>query len=199
MQNSFYEKFGGAWYQNISNFWFPRRHRKLIDFIKAKPNMAVLDISCGTGSMLALIGQKFSDATLYGMDFSESMIRFANRRYPNYFFEIGNAERLPYLNNKFDIVTNSFAFHHYADPEQAIEEVYRVLKPDGNFLLMDVSPNSTRKRQIFDFIAKYIIRDNHVGFKTPEEIRLMLKRANFKSIFQRKIGFPEIVITSAFK
>ena len=199
MQNSFYEKFGGAWYKNIGNLWFPRWHRKLTSFIKIKPNASILDVSCGIGNMLEIIGNKVPNAKLYGIDLSESMINFAKHCYPNYFFTIGNAEQLPFENGKFDIVTNSIAFHHYTNPDLFLTEAYRVLKPDGQFLLMDVSPSSNKKRKVFDFIAKYIIRDNHVGFKTANEIKEMLKQLGFKNISQNKIGFPKIIVTLAFK
>ena len=199
MQNNFYEKFGGAWYKNIGNLWFPRWHRKLISFIKIKSSPIILDVSCGVGSMLEMIGKKIASAKLYGIDLSESMINFAKYHYPNYFFIIGNAEQLPFEDGKFDIITNSIAFHHYSNPELFLMEVFRVLKPGGQFLLMDVSPNGNQKRKFFNFSAKYIIRDGHVSFKTSNEIMEMLKQIGFKDISQDKIGFPEITITSTFK
>ncbi len=197
--NIFYEKFGGSWYETVTNFWFPERHQKLIALIQQKPNGSILDVGCGTGKMLEAIRNKFPNLTLHGIDLSESMISFAKQNYLNSSFSVGSAENLPFEKEKFDILTNSISFHHYTNPEQAIREAYRVLKPTGQFLLMDISPNTNIKRRFLDFFAKYIARDGHVGFRTPDEIKNWFEKAGFKNISQCKAGFFEVVVTSGFK
>lgn len=197
--NNFYEKIGGFWYENIGNFWFPRQHRKLVSFVQSRPKLRILDVGCGTGSMLRIIADKFPDSDLYGIDFAQSMIDFAKKKNPDFKFSVASAESLPFEDKKFDVITNSNSFHHYLNPDRAVKEVYRVLNSSGQILLMDTMPKTNKQRKIFDFIAKNILRDGHVGYRTVDEIVDMLRKCGFKNIVCENISFPKVVVISGFK
>ncbi len=97
----------------------------------------ILDLGCGNGNVLDLLQQK-SDARLYGIDLSEKMIQQAKKRFGDKVeLQIGDAEKLPYRERFFDIIICNASFHHYIHPDMVIEEMKRVLKPQGTIILGD--------------------------------------------------------------
>lgn len=87
----------------------------------------ILDHGCGTG----LLGE-FLDEKLYGVDFSENMLKMAKRKG----MEVRQAdlEKLPYKNDEFDFVLSFTSLQNVENPDQAIKEVKRVLKKNGKFI-----------------------------------------------------------------
>ncbi len=197
MSNKFYELFGGSIYQSASSkLGFSVVHRKLLALIPKKEHLNILDVGCGTGKMLSHMASTFPASELSGVDLSTSMIRFAKKKYPNISFTVGDAENLPIENESFEVVTNSISFHHYHYPQKAVDEAYRVLKSGGQFLLVDISP---RKPKVLDFLTTHFVRDGHVGFITPNNMRSMFEKAGFENIVQHKTGIPTIWITVGYK
>ena len=96
-----------------------------------KKDMSVLELACGTGQLTFLLADKVSswEAT----DFSEKMIALSKKQYPdeNISFSVQDATNLPYNENSFDAVVIANALHIMPNPELALDEIYRVLKPNG--------------------------------------------------------------------
>ncbi|GFI55845.1 ubiquinone/menaquinone biosynthesis C-methyltransferase UbiE [Clostridiales bacterium] len=94
-------------------------------------NMTVLELACGTGLLsVRLAGSvKMLEAT----DFSEEMIRQAKAKIHSVrlHFSVQDATALPYAPETFDAVIISNALHIMPNPEKALSEIRRVLKPDG--------------------------------------------------------------------
>ena len=89
------------------------------------------------------------------MDLSDEMIRVArNKQIEGAEFVVSSADKLPYPDESFDIVTCSQSFHHYPYPEQAIREAKRVLKPGGLYILSDTGIGG---------VGAWI--DNHIIFR----------------------------------
>ena len=105
--------------------------------IKGIPYEALLDVGCGTGFLIDILAKQ-RPARYCGVDLSNEMIRVAKgKEIPGAAFAVGPADRLPYPDESFDIVTCSQSFHHYPYPEKAMEEARRVLKPGGLYILSD--------------------------------------------------------------
>ncbi len=95
----------------------------------------VLDIGCGTGLMLEQLSQSFPDLYLTGLDLAPNMIRHANERLGEKAELIqGDAERLPFEDDKFSIALSSSTFQWLGSLNPCFDEVIRILKPDGRFL-----------------------------------------------------------------
>jgi SAM-dependent methyltransferase len=101
------------------------------------PGEALLDVSCGAGGLLLVVGQ--SGATGHGLDISVSAVRTALSRGITLAI-VGNAERLPYPDSSFHVLTNLGSLEHYNDMSAALAEAYRVVRPGGRALLL--VPNS---------------------------------------------------------
>ena len=102
----------------------------------------VLDVGCGRGGTVALIGDTFETAEVTGVDLSPEAIAFCRRthRNPRVRFEVGDAEHLPVENASFDIVTNVESSHTYPNLRAFYAEVARVLAKGGTFLYTDLLP-----------------------------------------------------------
>jgi ubiquinone/menaquinone biosynthesis C-methylase UbiE len=99
-----------------------------------------LDIGCGTGALLLLIGQQKKDAQLFGVDLSEQMIKVARSKLGKTVdLRVSDSEKLPFEDNQFDLITCTFSFHHYPKPKTALAEMQRVLSPNGRVIIADAS------------------------------------------------------------
>lgn len=94
-------------------------------------DMEVLELACGSGQ-LSFSLSKYTKSWL-ATDFSEQMIIEAKKRgqYDNLAFEKADATALSYANEKFDCVLIANALHIMPNPDYAMKEIHRVLKPDG--------------------------------------------------------------------
>ncbi|KAG4082942.1 methylase [Neocallimastix lanati (nom. inval.)] len=122
----------------------------------------LLDAGCGTAPMISLLKEKFPDKKYTGIDISPKMIEKANsKNLTNTEFIVGDCENLPFDENSFDIVITSQSFHHYPNPQDYFNSVYKVLKPGGKFILRDNTCNKYIL-QVFNKIEIPII--NFLGF-----------------------------------
>jgi tRNA (uracil-5-)-methyltransferase TRM9 len=104
------------------------------DYIKEGDR--VLDIGCGNGRLLTVIGGKKID--YLGIDNSEPLIEIARHNYPKRAFQVGDLIKLELDNQAFDIVLLVAVLHHIPSVElrrQALGQIHQVLKP-GGYLLM---------------------------------------------------------------
>ena len=93
---------------------------------------SVLDVCCGTGDLAAALVA--GGAATRGVDFSPTMIEIARTKVPQAIFEAGDAAALPCPDHSVDFVTCSFGMYHLPEPEKAIAEAARVLRPGGTYL-----------------------------------------------------------------
>ncbi len=90
-----------------------------------------LDIATGPGYSAGAAQARGAIAT--GVDFSAAMIGEASRKYPDALFYEGDAEHLVFPSGFFDAAVCPFGLLHMADPDKAISEAWRILKPGGKF------------------------------------------------------------------
>jgi SAM-dependent methyltransferase len=91
----------------------------------------LLDVACGTGHIAGQAGER--GALSEGIDFAATMIAKAKSNYPRVIFLEGNAEELPYAAEQFDAVSCGFGLLHLENPDRAIRDAWRVLKPGGRY------------------------------------------------------------------
>ncbi len=103
-------------------------------------NADTLEVSSGRGGGANFMMRHFKPRSYTGVDYSNQAVDFARRRYhtEGLSFEYGNAEALPFPDHSFDIVINLEASMYYPNITRFLDEVYRVLKPNGYFLYADL-------------------------------------------------------------
>jgi demethylmenaquinone methyltransferase/2-methoxy-6-polyprenyl-1,4-benzoquinol methylase/phosphoethanolamine N-methyltransferase len=121
-----------------------RSEKTLLNLAGVKPGSKVLDVGCGPASLtLAAKRRSGLSGEVCGVDASPQMIAEARKQAQKARLEIdfrnGVAEKLPWEDHKFDAVVSRLVFHHLPGDlkEQALAEIYRVLKPGGICLVAD--------------------------------------------------------------
>lgn len=113
----------------------------LATFLEVQEGDVVLDLGCGRGvqakSLIDVVGEQ---GAVYGLDLTEKMIIEANKDNDrdNLFFNQGDIHKLPFADEQFDLVYSNCVINHSTDKQTVYEEIYRVLKPGGYFLVGDV-------------------------------------------------------------
>lgn len=140
----------------------------------------VLEIGAGTGLNFSHYP---AGVEIIATDNDESMMRPAQKRglEKHIKVEVADAEALPYQDGEFDTVVATLVFCSIPDPDKALSEVYRVLKPGGSFLLLEhVRRNTPIAGKVLDTLTPvwkhlaggcHLNRDpektiNELGFKT---------------------------------
>lgn len=147
-------------------------------------HLSVLDVGCGTGTLARLLALAADRRTVRGVDLSQRMVERAQgvaALFPNgrVQFGTGDAEALPYSDESFDAVTNTLSFHHFPNPQLALREIHRVLRPGGVLVMVDVAPPLVVAR-LFTW-ANLIYRPiaGAEWVRTPSEIIALLEGAGF--------------------
>lgn len=149
----------------------------------------VLDIGCGHGDFMKPVYDKTPH--VYGIDPDQSALD------KNTFIKnkiVGVVEKLPYENNFFDIVVSAWVLEHLANPKEAFEEIFRVLKPSGKVVFL--TPNAWNynvwiirliPEKFHDFFTKKLYnRQEHDTYSkqykinSAKKIKKILKPIGFK-------------------
>jgi SAM-dependent methyltransferase len=108
--------------------WAP----KLIDACKIGSGQRVLDVACGTGALTREVAARVStDGHVTGLDVNRGMLSIAERIAPAIEWREGRAESLPFADASFDAVVSQFGLMFFKDRSRALQEMTRVLTPDG--------------------------------------------------------------------
>ncbi len=158
---------------------------------RGKP-FRLLDVGCGTGRLITLLALRDDAELLVGLDYSPVMIQKAAARIADSSHRarlattVGDAERLPFADASFDVVTCCNSFHHYPHQAAAVESFCRVLRPGGRLILIDGFRDNVIGWLIFDWVVTAIEKTvYHVPWR---EMRDMIRKAGFSHVFQRKLN-----------
>lgn len=142
----------------------------------------VLDASGGTGLLAKIIieaGNKNIEISL--MDISEEMMKIAEKRlkkFPNARIFRGDVHNIPFESKSFSTALSVSAFHYYVDPEKAISELYRVLKPGGSLIIIDWSRDPFYSKAFNLFLRA--TSKTHINIYTLKELEKFIAKAGFK-------------------
>jgi ubiquinone/menaquinone biosynthesis C-methylase UbiE len=153
----------------------------LRDWEQIEPQDRILDVACGTGEYERLLLERNSKQQITGIDISENMLNVAKEKYqtyPNIEFHQASVNSLPCDNNSFDVVISANAFHYFDNPQIALTEMKRVLKPNGKLVILDWNKDYPRVR-ILDGILQ-IVDPAHQQCYTQKELHQLLLSAEFK-------------------
>lgn len=145
----------------------------------------IIDIGIGTGTFASLMRE--NNESVVGVDVSERMLETCKEKYPTFHLEVGSFTNTNQEDEAFDIVISSFCFHEVLPSERkkACEEVYRIVRKEGKFLLLDImfvsdfALNEARER-----IGKRW--DSTEVYPLVNELDTLLRETGFSSVNWRQ-------------
>jgi len=136
------------WYAKMT-FKDLNRHQLMAGQLAGRipPKGDVLEIAPGPGYFCIELA-KLGDFKISGLDISKSFVEIAHRNAVeaglNIDFRQGNASAMPFPNGTFDLIFCQAAFKNFSQPVRAIAEIYRVLKPKGLAVIVDMRRDASR-------------------------------------------------------
>lgn len=156
---------------------------KLITLAAPVPGESVLDVGCGTGTLVIALKPRVGAGEVHGIDASPEMIEVAKEKAAKarseIDFKVALIEEIPFPAASFDLVTSSLMLHHLPDDlkRKGFAEIRRVLKPGGRFLAMDFAAHS------HSFLGHLLSVFGHArGESMVDKLTPMLEEAGFDDV-----------------
>jgi len=174
-----------------------RWRRRAVDLAAVGPGSRVLDVATGTGDLAIEAASRGADVV--GTDFSEAMLERARAKAPGIAFEQGDALALRYPDAAFDAATVGFGARNFADLDQGLREMARVVRPGGRVVVLEITtparpPLSTFFSVWFDRLVPLVGRlagdpdaysylpSSVRRFPAPEALAGVMERAGLRNL-----------------
>lgn len=142
------------------------------------PKDAVLDLGCGRGATVNYLYVKHHIKAV-GIDPSEKLIQAAKKEYGYADFLLGKGENLPFEDESFNCVFAECTLSLMDNFDEAIKQVFRVLKKDGWFIITDVyAKNPDALNGLGDFTVSSCMRGLHDLARLKEKLKKMKFKIN---------------------
>lgn len=189
----------------VLSFGIDRRWRKRVRRrLALGTEDRLLDLCCGTGDVALELAQ--DGVEVIGADFTFPMLPLARAKHARrsalrISWAAADAQALPFPDASFDAITISFGIRNVADPQRAIRECARVLKPGGRLAVLEFFPIRNRLwgalfrfyfHHVLPLIAKIVkagrtgayryLPESVAGFATPEQFAAWMSDAGFEEV-----------------
>lgn len=143
---------------NIDRFW----RRKTVSMMQAHEH--VLDVAIGTADLTIEMLRRRKAQRVTGLDLSREMMAIGEEKVERMkakeqvSFIYGNAQEMPFEKESFDAVTCAFGCRNFSDLDAGLREMYRVLKPGGELIILEFSyPKNPLIRWSYDLYFSHIL------------------------------------------
>jgi ubiquinone/menaquinone biosynthesis C-methylase UbiE len=194
---------GAGWYDFalwLITFGRERALReRMLDLAGIAEGDSVLDVGCGTGTLTILARQRAGvSGSACGIDASPEMIARAQRKARKsrlaLTFQIAAAQSLPFPDERFDVVLATIMLHHLGRPARAqcVQEIRRVLKPNGRALIVDFESSAKRH----GILSRLHRRHGHVA---ALDVDALLHDAGLTVMARGAVGFRDLHYATAVR
>ncbi|MCK5024199.1 MAG: methyltransferase domain-containing protein [Thermoplasmata archaeon] len=135
-----------------------------VNLLKPENNAKIMDMGTGTGAIIPYLAQQLGEeGQIIGIDFSENMVKAANERIRKQGIAskakamVADGTKLPFPDEYFDGIIATFAFTSFPEPEKAIRECARVLRPGGRFSILDTGKPAGKKHMFRYRYLKFLM------------------------------------------
>ena len=162
-----------------------------LDLVDFQDEWTMLDIGCGGGATLKRLFKRSNGSRVYGIDISEESVAKARKVNDalldkRVFVTQGSAEKLPYDDGLFDLVTAVETVYFWPNLPDCLQEVHRVLKPGGHFAIMvEVLEADSKWTDLCEGMTAY----------SPEQLKDLLDEAGFiqTEIHRKKPSYATVL------
>ena len=142
--------------------------------LRLVPRINVADLGAGEGTLSQLLAERANK--VYCIDSSKSMVRLGTdlakkKNLSNLVYKQGDIEKVPLNSKSVDLALMSQSLHHAQHPEKALAEAYRIVKPGGQLVVLDLKKHQFEK-------ARELYQDQWLGFGENDLYR-MIREAGF--------------------
>lgn len=202
---------------NIDKWWRRKTVKRLT------PCEHVLDVAIGTADLtLEMLRQKKA-GRITGLDLSQEMMRIGQQKVQTkghadkVTFDLGSAQDMPYDSNRFNAVTCAYGVRNFANLDEGLSEMYRVMKPGGQLLILEFSyPKNALVRFVYNlyfthimpFVGRLFSKDKSAynylnrsvkGFIWGKEMTDRITQAGFRNAQFRPMTFGITTLYTATK
>lgn len=186
----------------IDRMW----RKKGIAYLRPFAPKSILDIATGTGDLAISMQRKLNADRIIGADISEGMMDVGRQKVAeaglseHISFEYQDCTALTYAEDSFDAVTAAFGVRNFEDIEQGIREMYRVLRPDGHVMILELStPEHFPMKQLYSIYSKWVIptigrlfsKEQSAYSYLPASIKVVPQGKVMTDLLSR-VGFSEV-------
>lgn len=180
--------------------------KRVIEIIAKNNPKHILDIASGTGDLAIMAAQKTDAQAIIGVDISKGMLEIGQQKIAKLdlskriTLQVADSENLPFDTNYFDAITVAFGVRNFENLDIGIKEIYRVLKPDGVFVVLETSvPTYPIIKQLYLLHSNFLLPlFGKLFSKDPKAYSYLSKSAKnfpygskFNNILQKN-GFKEV-------
>ncbi|MEM8875143.1 MAG: bifunctional demethylmenaquinone methyltransferase/2-methoxy-6-polyprenyl-1,4-benzoquinol methylase UbiE [Planctomycetota bacterium] len=186
--------------------------RKAVKLSRLKPDDVVVDVACGTGDLTLAYAKALrpiKPGQVIGIDYTHEMVKPAPAKSSDpILYNTGDAQALPLPDVSADVVSIAFGIRNVADPDKALREFRRVLRPGGRVVVLEFSkPTNAVIRKAYNFYFNQImtrtatlISGDKTGayrylsasvetFLTPQQMIGKIEAAGFRNVQPHKLTF----------
>ncbi len=155
-----------------------------LQMLTLEDDSQVIDLGCGGGKTVQRLAIHTPEGKVFGLDYSEDCVEWANELNHHEVEEgrvviiRGEVSNTPFEDENFDVATAVETVYFWPDMDQAFEEVHRMLKPRGQFLIVNEAypdEDHREKNKMYEAQGKMHI-------PSPEELKNRLKKAGFQEV-----------------
>lgn len=179
------------------------RFRAIRKMIKSLPHGArILDIGCGSGFAIEKCTAERLDLDVYGIDVTDSLIKYAREKRPRFKFLEAKGETLPFSDNYFDAILYLDVIEHLVDPSASLREAHRCLKNNGFVIILVVLENHPVFRLIWSLWLRLkgkVWHEAHLRIFTKRNLIDLIRETGFKPAELKKLFAGMSVLLKVIK
>jgi ubiquinone/menaquinone biosynthesis C-methylase UbiE len=152
--------------------------------VNIEPDYMILDVGCGGGQTISRLAQRAFQGKIFGIDYSADMVAYSRKVNKKLIAENraeireSSVEKTGFPDNFFDLVTAVETYYFWPSLPEALREIKRVLKPDGQLLMV----NEMVKDGVYEVENAEMIEKTQVCLVPLEEIRKIMQSVGFTRV-----------------
>lgn len=169
-------------FQFIWHNWKWKTMKKILLTINPAPSK-ILDIGSATGHITAKMTKLFPSTQIYALDSYDRAVYLGRKIHPEIKFRLGDAHKLPFAAQTFDLITCVETLEHLENPAKALAEMRRVLAKDGKILIGQDTDNFLF-RLIWFFWTKMrgkVWQNSHIHSMRSKSLEKLIRKTGFKT------------------